>query len=43
MSWRYRVFRSDLEDEVSYSIHAAHALRTLIGRTAKCQMTERVI
>ena len=22
---------------------AAHALRTLIGRTAKCQMTERVI
>ena len=24
MSWRYRVFRSDLEDEVSYSIHEVY-------------------
>ena len=24
MSWRYRVFRSDHEDEVSYSIHEVY-------------------
>ena len=24
MSWRYRVFRSDLEGEVSYSIHEVY-------------------
>ena len=26
MSWRYRVFRSDHEDEVSYSIHEVYTM-----------------
>ena len=26
MSWRYRVFRSDLEGEVSYSIHEVYTM-----------------
>ena len=34
MSWRYRVFRSDLEDEVSYSIHGVYTMDDEVDWTA---------
>ena len=41
MSWSYRVFRSDHEDEVSYSIHEVYTTDDGIIRWTTDEMSPR--